>query len=102
MFPPDERRAYLALLSAEGDVPSLAEILRRPAWMDRAACAGMETDDWFPTRGGDVGPARAICSSCPVRDSCLDFAIEATVRFGIWGATSERERRRLRHERRAA
>jgi WhiB family redox-sensing transcriptional regulator len=34
-----------------------------------------------------------------VRDICLEYALNNKEQFGIWGGTSERERRRLRKER---
>jgi WhiB family redox-sensing transcriptional regulator len=35
-----------------------------------------------------------------VRTQCLEFALANDERFGIWGGLSERERRRVRLERR--
>ena len=43
--------------------------------------------------------AKAICEPCPVRSECLAFALADPHTKGIWG-TSERERMRLRTERR--
>jgi WhiB family redox-sensing transcriptional regulator len=37
-----------------------------------------------------------------VRDECLEFAIVSSEKFGIWGAMSERERRKIRKERQIA
>ena len=45
--------------------------------------------------------ARAICGRCPVRDVCLDYAIDVGETHGIWGGLNELQRRRLR-ERRSA
>ena len=35
---------------------------------------------------------------CVVKDECLDFALRANQEAGIWGGTSEDERRRLRRQ----
>lgn len=44
----DEIRALM-----EGaDLPTLDELLHRPAWHARAACAGQGTDAFYPERGG--------------------------------------------------
>lgn len=53
----------------------------------------MPTGWFFPTT--DEGEARAVatCRACPVVDACLRFAVEHEQWHGIWGATSERERR---------
>jgi WhiB family redox-sensing transcriptional regulator len=94
-------RIYLEkMLRQRGDdVPSIEDFLHRPAWHARAACRGMGTDQFFPARGEHIDNARAICDSCPVRSECLDAAIENIDRHGIWGGTSERERRRIRRDR---
>jgi WhiB family redox-sensing transcriptional regulator len=42
-----------------------------------------------------------VCAGCPVRERCLDYAIEH-VEIGVWGGTSERERRGMRRTRRMA
>lgn len=67
----------------------------RPGWHDQAACAGHEPDLWFPTRGESAVEAVAICLGCPVAGPCLDHALHHE-EHGVWGGTSERERRRLR------
>lgn len=80
--------------------------LRPPAeeWRERAACRGKPVDWWVPSHG-PVGitlytpDAARICAACPVRTECLDFAIEHQ-EHGYWGGTSERERVRIRWERR--
>ena len=71
-------------------------LFERPAWQAQAACRGMDTALFFPTRGELVPPAvRAACGSCPVRAECLDAGMSEN---GIWAGTSERERQRLRRE----
>jgi WhiB family redox-sensing transcriptional regulator len=39
--------------------------------------------------------AKAICGLCAVRGQCLKFAVERGEAHGIWGGTSESERRVL-------
>lgn len=70
------------------------------AWMDHANCLGMDPDMFFPVRGGDTKPARRICASCPVRDTCLEYALQSPGLVGIWGGTSERDRQKIRGARR--
>jgi WhiB family redox-sensing transcriptional regulator len=74
----------------------LAELLERPAWMERGACRDRPDITFFPERGQSGAPAKAVCAECPVRRDCLDYAVTHGERHGIWGGTSERERRRLR------
>jgi WhiB family redox-sensing transcriptional regulator len=65
-------------------------------------CAQTDPDAFFPERGGSTRDAKAVCRACPVRNECLSYALEQDERFGIWGGTSERERRELRRDRAAA
>jgi WhiB family redox-sensing transcriptional regulator len=70
------------------------------AWQEQAECvqyAGRV--DFFPARGESVRDAKAVCSICPVRSECLEFAMRLKVVHGVWGGLSERERRFLRRER---
>lgn len=41
-----------------------------------------------------------MCAGCVIREECLEYALAAGERFGIWGGVSERERRRIRGRRR--
>ena len=66
------------------------------------ACRGTDPNLFFPDRGESLEPAKRICGECVVRDECLEHALLNGERFGVWGGTSERERRRLRRTRRPA
>lgn len=79
-------RAELFLLEPEGE---------ELGWQDRALCAQTDPEAFFPEKGGAHGLAKQVCFSCPVREECLEFAIENRERFGIWGGLSEIERRPL-------
>jgi len=39
--------------------------------------------------------AKDVCSRCPVVDDCLEYAVGIRETHGIWGGTSEVERRVL-------
>lgn len=67
-----------------------------PSWMDQAACAGHDDPDlWFPERGEDDREQEAlrICGECLVRPACLAHVLSLSVQPGIWGGTTEDERR---------
>jgi hypothetical protein len=68
-----------------------------PDWMVLAACAGMPTSLWFPERGQRPEVALKTCAGCVVQDECLAFGLGE--RFGIWGGTGERRRKKLRRRR---
>lgn len=69
------------------------------SFMADARCAGTDPDVFFPGRGGDLAPARALCGECPVRRPCLEYALSNGEHHGVWGGKSEAERRRLRRSR---
>jgi WhiB family redox-sensing transcriptional regulator len=68
-------------------------------WMDDAACADTDPNTWFPERGTTNKPMLAVCATCPVKTHCLEYAIAHGEHHGIWGGTSERQRRRIRQQR---
>ncbi len=72
-------------------------MLEMGEWTERAACRGKPADLFFPPKGGNKAAeaAKAICTHCPVEMECLRFALKHPTMIGIWGATTERERRRL-------
>lgn len=80
---------------------ALEDLLNRPEWQLKAACRAPGTPDvFFPGRGEyvETREAKRICSGCPVRLECLQFALEKGIRFGIWGGVTELGRRRLRRQ----
>lgn len=64
-----------------------------PYWRDEALCREVDLELFFPRKG--ERPARSICARCPVQPECLDEALDARIRWGIWGGTTERDRRKL-------
>ena len=69
-------------------------------WRDDAACRGLDVDVFFPATDEEAGAAKAVCATCPVREECLEFALETRQDDGVWGGLTETERRRLRRRRR--
>jgi WhiB family redox-sensing transcriptional regulator len=75
------------------------KLLQPVEWQAKARCSEVDPEIFFPERGGSSKAARSVCSMCDVRANCLEYALNNKEQFGIWGGTSERERRRLRKER---
>jgi WhiB family transcriptional regulator, redox-sensing transcriptional regulator len=75
--------------------------LLRPRWMRNAACRGQGFHPWFPSDeiGEEADAARLICAGCRVRPECLDYALVAGIRHGLWGGLSARERAALGRQR---
>ncbi|NUS58002.1 MAG: WhiB family transcriptional regulator [Streptomycetaceae bacterium] len=71
-------------------------------WRARGLCAqiGPNDDLWMPGKGQPARTAKAIClSGCPSIRPCLLFALNSERALeGVWGGTSERERRPLRRK----
>jgi WhiB family redox-sensing transcriptional regulator len=72
-------------------------------WYLSASCRGPESALFFPpptieprdVRERRETKAKVICSRCPVRGECLDFALRVREPHGIWGGLTELERRSL-------
>lgn len=95
------------LASLPWSKPSLGvTALLPPDWASDAACKDLEPEEadhlFFPQRGEKGNGGRALCRSCSVSEECLELALSQGEAFGIWGGTSEKERRVLRREREAS
>ncbi|MFI9721829.1 WhiB family transcriptional regulator [Streptomyces sp. NPDC052396] len=73
-------------------------------WRHHAACRDEDPDLFFPV--GTCGPAvrqteeaKSVCRGCPVRGQCLRWALDHGQEHGVWGGTSEKERRLLHRAR---
>lgn len=70
-------------------------------WEDRAACAGMPLEAFYPRENeriwdARVAQAKKVCEGCPVKMDCLAWALEIDDRWGILGGYTATERRALR------
>jgi WhiB family transcriptional regulator, redox-sensing transcriptional regulator len=70
-------------------------------WRSLGACASADPDLFFPVSSAGAGQrqeeeARAFCGRCQVCPQCLAFALATSQAHGVWGGTTEDERRRLR------
>lgn len=74
----------------------LMHALNHQQWMADALCAQVDPDLFFPEKGGLNHQAKATCLKCPVRVECATYAIENDEPFGVWGMTSEHDRRKPR------
>lgn len=68
-------------------------------WHGQGLCIGEDPDIFFPSNGDPGTRAREVCSACPVRQDCLEYAMEAD-EFGIWGGLDQHERRNLKRRQR--
>jgi WhiB family redox-sensing transcriptional regulator len=81
-----------------------------PEWTAQAICAQTDPEAFFPDRSGSLAIAKTICNGnpargrppCPVLTQCLEYALAAHEKYGIWGGMSPRERLAMQREELAA
>lgn len=69
-------------------------IMPATGWRKDGSCQGVD-NGWFFDEDEDAATnalAKALCNDCPVRNSCLSYALVTDERVGIWGGTEEKER----------
>ena len=81
----------------------LSLTLASDEWRQYSACRDTNPDLFFPV--GTTGPAieqietaKAVCRECLAREECLEYALATNQDSGVWGGTSEEERRQLRKQ----
>lgn len=99
------RRPVLCTSIARGSLPlrstdDESEPGMTASWRQRAACRGVDPSIFYPISDEAADEAKAICASCAVRQSCIEYALAAREREGVWGGLTERERRRIVRQRR--
>jgi WhiB family redox-sensing transcriptional regulator len=70
-------------------------------WRTRSLCRDSNSDLFFPIGAtgialDQIDAAKEICQVCPVHGQCLEFALATNQEAGVWGGTTEDERRKLR------
>lgn len=93
----------LTRLPKESPLQALAGAVERHEWMRDAACVTTDPEAWFPRKGthdSTTGRAMYLCRHvCPVRQACLAYALQQPAPpLGIWGGTTEQQRRVLRQK----
>ena len=69
-------------------------------WRNLGACRGLDPAVFFPESEEMAEEAKEICLICDVRIACLEHALASREKVGVWGGTTERERRRIVRQRR--
>lgn len=92
------------------DLSSIGFIPNSPNFVDQGLppCSEVDPESFFPQEHEVYGNlissnyydekgAKAICDTCPYKARCLEFALSQQGAVnGIWGGTTEGERRTLR------
>ena len=71
--------------------------------VQNAACRDTEPELFFPigTTGmatDQIESAKRVCHHCDAQKACLEFALATNQESGVWGGTTEDERRKLRKQ----
>lgn len=79
-----------------------------PSFVDEGAplCSEIDPEMFFPLDAfegslktveyyANEKEAKAICAQCPYKMQCLTYALERSDIQGIWGATTQMDRRRM-------
>jgi WhiB family transcriptional regulator, redox-sensing transcriptional regulator len=84
---------------------AIRDVSDRLAWQADAACRAADPADFFPDGPENAPPvaaqierAKQVCSACPVRRECLEYAMRTRAPHGVWGGTTEEERAAARHQ----
>lgn len=69
-------------------------------WQNQAYCRDSGVD-FFPEQqvNTKILIATKFCNQCPVKQQCLDFAMNNRIDYGIWGGKTAANRRSLRRYR---
>ena len=91
----DHRRAFGGQVTADDAGAVQAGVQGHPPVqaVSAVAAAGPALDQ--------AEQARQVCQRCPAQEPCLRWALDRGVAFGIWGGTTEDERRAMRDAARA-
>jgi WhiB family transcriptional regulator, redox-sensing transcriptional regulator len=69
-------------------------------WIKWGKCKGLPSELFLIQPGDDGREGKAVCVVCPVKNRCLEYALEVSP-SGIWGNTTERERALIKKRRKS-
>lgn len=64
-------------------------------WRQMAKCNGTSPELFFPAIEAEQEVVKQFCTACPVRQDCLEYALKTRQDHGVWGGTTEADRRRI-------
>jgi WhiB family redox-sensing transcriptional regulator len=77
----------------------LSPIASKWEWQNEGLCKNQDTNNFFleenlrgPQKAQKVLNAKKICAPCPVKQQCLEHALNVPEYYGVWGGLSEEER----------
>jgi hypothetical protein len=98
----DELEIRWLMTPEAGPMPALEDLLDRPVWHRWAACKGGGHQEFIVELGGQYDDhVRQLCAVCPMRQECLEAALDDPD-VGFWGGTTPTQRRQIRRGRAVA
>lgn len=76
-------------------IANLADMAAETSWMARGVCAETDPEEFFPDQGESSETAKKVCQGCPARKTCLAYALDNAIPYGVWGGMSAAEREAL-------
>ena len=67
-------------------------------WRMLGACRGLDASIFYPEDDEEAEVAKQVCAQCGVQTACLEYALSTNQDSGVWGGTSEDERRAPRRQ----
>lgn len=71
-------------------------------WRDKASCKNVDNRLFFDFFQGNckadderLAFLKELCSKCPVKKECLDFAVRNGIQYGVWGGLLPKERKEI-------
>jgi WhiB family redox-sensing transcriptional regulator len=72
------------------------DAIKDNAWKSMGNCITSDPDAFFPASSQQPNNALALCVDCPVKEECLAAGMQE--RYGVWGGTTENDRKKMRRE----
>lgn len=75
---------------------SINDLYDDALWMKDRACTLEDAEIFFPEPSpwmlSEIAAAKEVCSTCPVQEACLEYAIENRIEYGVWGGKTRNQR----------
>jgi WhiB family redox-sensing transcriptional regulator len=94
------KRPLVIALALNGELDQIFNNAEAPYFGSAAACAGLDTEIFYPNTAAELAAAKSICAACPVLTLCAKWGVER-VNDGVLGGLSEKERFLIRGGKRA-
>jgi len=97
---PSPRKAAQFVVDPDAAYEPIRVALDESGWRDTAACLGQDPELFFPIGDSEQAQAqteeaKTWCRQCPVVNACFTWAMRQPGTDGVWGCTTEGERRSI-------